>query len=79
MKEVKILTMADIKAEETRLMAELNVKEKAEHLEESRLAMELAKQKIANISATAPQTIKDSLFKQLSAATDHYNNCLARQ
>lgn len=78
MTEVKILTMDDIMAEEGRLMAEMNVKEKAKCLEEARLAMELAKQKVNTISATAPQTIKDSLFKQLTAATDHYNHCLTQ-
>jgi len=78
-KEVKILTMDDVKAEEARLMAEMDVKQKAEHLEEARLSMELAKTKMANIKPTAPQAIKDSLFKQVADTTDHYNNCLARQ
>lgn len=78
-KEVKILTMDDIKAEETRLMGEMDVRQKAECLEEARLAMELAKTKMTNIKPTAPQAIKDSLFKQVADATNHYNHCLAQQ
>lgn len=78
MTEVKILTMDDIKAEEVRLMAEMDIKQKAEYLEEARVAMELAKTKVANVKPTAPQTIKDSLFKQLTAATEHYNHCLTQ-
>ena len=77
--KVKILTMEDIKAEETRLMAEMDVKQKAERLEDARVAMELAKTKMTSIKPTAPQVIKDSLFKQVADATNHYNRCLTQQ
>lgn len=78
-KEVKILTMDDIKSEEARLMAEMDVREKAACLEEARVAMELAKTKMASVKPTAPQVIKDSLFKQVADATNYYNHCLAQQ
>lgn len=70
--------MVDVKAEEVRLMIEMDAKEKAACIEEARVAMELAKHKVNTVSTTAPQAIKDSLFKQLTVATNHYNHCLTQ-